>query len=61
MGFRYKTRREYEEDLDRILSSCCWDPYCPTSGSDVSTVDYEELVDEYVEFCEVSGSGERSI
>lgn len=52
MEFKYKTRREYEDEL---RGSC--ETYC-LECNELSEKEYDELVDEFIEFCEVSGSGE---
>lgn len=44
--FRFKTREEYEREL---LLKC-------SKGDETLTEEYNDLLDEYVEFCEVSGS-----
>lgn len=55
--FRFSTRKAYEEELSRYASLCCWDPDC-NGGIEVDEFEYDELMDEYIKFCEVSGSGQ---
>jgi len=50
--FRFKTKLEYEKEIDKWFRKAMKKP------SYAIPPEYDELVDEYVEFCEVSGSGE---